>query len=240
MTLQLDPETSTSFIGPPILSSTTIVSSSSQDGSSLPLPSFLTNPVESDDEDTPQPQTPNLSDYQLPTFLLNSAANNTQNIQLSALLSDDLPAASINSSSTTPTLTFIKGRKGGDQACYGGYIYTYDRKKDDGTIYWQCKTRASHSPRCKGRLYTNGKMSVKRHTPHSHEPSERAVLRSTTISNIKYDSSTSTPGNVLRERLISTPVDIKAILPAPHNLKRQIRSYRAKHRIAPSTVLLHQ
>ena len=112
-------------------------------------------------------------------------------------LTDDNPDLAADE----PVLTFIKGRKGGTQACYDGYVYTYDRKKDDGTIYWQCKSRANYTPCCKGRLYTREKTSVKRQTEHCHLPSEREVLRCTAISNIKFSSSTATPGDVLREVL---------------------------------------
>ena len=293
MTTQQNSDSSISSIGNPIMNSTVIARRYNLDDTGLPLPSFLTDPDESDAEDTPQPRIPNLSDYQLPSFLLNTSAATPQSLHISALLSDDTHTAAVvppppvttaaapssplppptppptptspltaalataitttassqptSSSSTTvlsdntvtaanpPVLSFIKGRKGGTQACYGGFVYTYDRRKNDGTIYWQCKSRAAHSPRCTGRLYTQEKASVKRQTPHSHQPSEREVLRSTAISNIKFDSSTTTPANVLRETLATTPADIKAILPAAYLLKKQIRSHRAKQRIAPST-----
>ena len=63
-------------------------------------------------------------------------------------LTDDNP----DHAADEPVLNFIKGRKEGTQACYDGYVYTYNRKKDDGTIYWQCKSRANYTPRRKGRL----------------------------------------------------------------------------------------
>ena len=258
---------STFSVGEPAMNST-VIPQAEQDGVDLPLPSFLVDP----DEENLQPPIPNLSDFHLPSFLLNSSVS----LHISALLSDETSPAVPSSESTTastpsssssrsipqpsadtpsdtqssfptltddnpdlaadePVLTFIKGRKGGTQACYDGYVYTYDRKKDGGTIYWQCKSRANYTPRCKGRLYTRERTSVKRQTEHCHLPSEREVLRCTAISNIKFNSSTATPGNVLREALSTTPSDIKAILPASYLLKKQIRSYRSKLRIAPST-----
>ena len=289
MTSQPTSDTSILSIGDPILNSTAILRDSILDDTGLPFPSFLTNPDESDDEDTSQPTIPNIYDYQLPSFLLSTSTASTQSLHISALRFDDtlaaVPpppvttpaptppptptspltaalAAAITTTASTqatsssssveppiptdpsdssvtaanlPVLTFIKGRRGGTQACYGGFVYTYDRRKDDGTIYWQCKSRAAHSPRCTGRLYTQERASVKRQTPHCHQPSEREVLRSTAISTIKFDSSTATPGNVLREALATIPSDIKAILPAAYLLKKQIRSHRAKQRIAPST-----
>ena len=233
--LSSDDDSSISSIGNnPIMNSTVIARRYNLDDTGLPLPSFLTDPDESDAEDTPQPRIPNLSDYKLPSFLLNTSAATPQSLHISALLSDDTHTAAVvppppvttaatpssplppptppptptspltaalataitttassqptSSSSTTvlsdntvtaanpPVLSFIKGRKGGTQACYGGFVYTYDRRKNDGTIYWQCKSRAAHSPRCTGRLYTQEKASVKRQTPHSHQPSEREVL----------------------------------------------------------------
>lgn len=84
--------------------------------------------------------------------------------------------------------------------------------------------------------HTTERTSVKRQTEHCHMPSEREVLRCTAISNIKFSSSTASPGSVLREVLATTPADIKAILPASYLLKKQIRSYRSKPRNAPSTV----
>ena len=56
------------------MNSTVIARRYNLDDTGLPLPSFLTDPDESDAEDNPQPRIPNLSDYQLPSFLLNTSA----------------------------------------------------------------------------------------------------------------------------------------------------------------------
>ena len=68
-------------------------------------------------------------------------------------------------------------------------------------LRWLRVHLTNYTPRCKGRLYTRERTSVKRQTEHRHLPSEREVLRCTAISNIKFNSSTATPGNVLREAL---------------------------------------
>ena len=88
-------------------------------------------------EDTPgrlSPTVPNLSDYVLPSFLLTSN-------------SPTVPDGSA-SSLPPPELTFIRGRKGSDQACYNGYIYSKDRNRPNGDIYWQCRDRKIYTPSC--------------------------------------------------------------------------------------------
>ena len=49
-------------------------------------------------------------------------------------------------------LSFITGRKGGCNAVYDGHVYTFDRKKDSGVMYWQCKGKRTFQ--CKARLYS--------------------------------------------------------------------------------------
>ena len=44
-------------------------------------------------------------------------------------------------------LSFITERKGHD-----GYVLTFDRKKDSGVMYWQCKGK--RILQCKARLYS--------------------------------------------------------------------------------------
>ena len=46
--------------------------------------------------------------------------------------------------------------------------YTFDRRKPDGTHYWQCRDKKQYTPPCTGRLYTSGKESVKRASDHNH------------------------------------------------------------------------
>ena len=58
MTSQPTSDTSILSIGDPILNSTAILRHSILDDTGLPFPSFLTNPDESDDEDTSQPTIP--------------------------------------------------------------------------------------------------------------------------------------------------------------------------------------
>ena len=49
-------------------------------------------------------------------------------------------------------LSFITGCKGGCNAVYDGHVYTFDRKKDSGVMYWQCKGK--RTLQCKARLYS--------------------------------------------------------------------------------------
>lgn len=72
---------------------------------------------------------------------------------------------------------------------------------------------------------------------HCHPPSHTEVLRSTTISRIKYDTTSSTPGNVVKDRLKETPADVKALLPSSYLLKKSNRRYRNKIQLAPTAPL---
>ena len=49
--------------------------------------------------------------------------------------------------------------------------YTFDRRKPDGTFYWQCRDKNQYTPACTGRLYKLEKESVKRSSDHNHPPS---------------------------------------------------------------------
>ena len=48
-------------------------------------------------------------------------------------------------------LNIITRRKGGCNAVYDGHVYTFDRKKDSGVMYCQCKGK--RALQCKARLY---------------------------------------------------------------------------------------
>ena len=71
--------------------------------------------------------------------------------------------------------------------------------------------------------------------PSTPPPTPTSPLTAALCATIKINSSTASPGNVLREALATITSDIKAILPAAYLLRKQIRSHRAKQRIAPST-----
>ena len=71
--------------------------------------------------------------------------------------------------------------------------------------------------------------------PPTPPPTPTSPLTAALCATIKINSSTASPGNVLREALATITSDIKAILPAAYLLRKQIRSHRAKQRIAPST-----
>ena len=72
---------------------------------------------------------------------------------------DSSTASTLDNSSTfqvPKVLKFIRGRDGGTQSTYGGFVYTFDRKKDSGVHYWQCRERKrqKYTPFCTGRLYS--------------------------------------------------------------------------------------
>ena len=48
-------------------------------------------------------------------------------------------------------LSFITVRKRGCNAVYDGHVYTFERKKDSGVMYWQCKGK--RTLQYKDRLY---------------------------------------------------------------------------------------
>jgi hypothetical protein len=58
------------------------------------------------------------------------------------------------------TLTFTKGRNGGRQAQYGGYIYSSNGKNVmSGNQYWCCKDTRKYDPKC------NALGMLKQHCP---------------------------------------------------------------------------
>ena len=108
-------------------------------------------------------------------------------------------------------LTFITGRKGGCNDVYDGHVYTFDRKKDSGVMYWQCKGKLTLQ--CKTRLYTQEKTSVIRVTEHSHPSSRTHIETVMAVSKIKNDGGTKLPGQVVRDVLFGTSDEVKAALP---------------------------
>ena len=150
-------------------------------------------------------------------------------------ISMDPGPSSSSHDESEPTLSFIQGWKGSDQACYEGYIYSKNRIRPNGDIYWQCRDRKIYTPSCTGRLYTKSKESVIRQTAHNHQPSHTEVLKSAVISSIKYNVTAATPGDVVRDALASAPDDVKAVLPATYLLKKQMRINCKKNQAAQSS-----
>ena len=169
-----------------------------------------------DTDIAPTPPTPNLSDYVLPSFLndhdtaqcdspdpQDQSASSFLNLDDRTVITstpvrlvtptpDSSTASTLDNSSTfqvPKVLKFIRGRNGGTQSTYGGFVYTFDRKKDSGVHYWQCKDHKQYTPFCTGRLYTKGRESVIREKDHNHEPSETGVIKSAAISKVMYDTS---------------------------------------------------
>ena len=144
-----------------------------------------------------------------------------------------------NEGSTTATprepLQFFRGRKGGRCVAYNGYIYTHDRTKADGKEFWQCRDRKKFVPNCVGRLYTRQERVIREKNPSDiHSPSEKECSRSLAVSTMKYDESRSTPAAVVRKVLTTVPTDVKAILPSPENMKKQIRNRRKLTNATPT------
>eukprot|EP00116_Pleurobrachia_bachei_P011172 sb/3471434/ len=71
------------------------------------------------------------------------------------------------------TLTFTKGRNGGRQARYGGYIYMFFQRENvkNGNQYWCCKDNRKYDTKCNARLATNGNTLMSRTGTHCHPAS---------------------------------------------------------------------
>ena len=52
---------------------------------------------------------------------------------------------------------------------------------------------------------------------------------------LKYDVSTASLGDVLRDVRVDAPVDVKSLLPSEYLLKKQIRNNRTKIQSTPSS-----
>ena len=55
-----------------------------------------------------------------------------------------------------------------NQGSYDDFLYSKDRTRHNGDIYWQCRNRKTFIPFCTGRLYTLGKERVRIQTEHNH------------------------------------------------------------------------
>ena len=64
--------------------------------------------------------------------------------------------------------------------------------------------------------------TVKRNPIHCHLPSHTEVLKSTALSNIKFDATTATPGNFLKAVLTTTPADVKVVFPSAYTSSRNV------------------
>lgn len=138
-------------------------------------------------------------------------------------------------------LSFFKGPRGGRNCSYNGHVYSHDRYKvNSDTHYWQCCRRKEFNPQCRSRLYTKGNV-VLRFTPHVHDISYDYVIKSQTLSKIKFSGPpVQTPSSVVSCELLTVPDPIKANLPTLPNLKRTVRRQRAKsYPSAPSSDSFH-
>ena len=98
------------------------------------------------------------------------------------------------------SLKFYTGRRRGQSCSYNGFLYSHNRSKADGHSYWECKSRKSYSPACKGRLTPLGS-TVTKVNPHCHLPSIKDVEAEHILSNIRGDNTAETAGNVVRTSL---------------------------------------
>ena len=133
-----------------------------------------------------------------------------------------------------PSLSFITGRFRSEQACYEGYVYSFDRSMKSGDMYWQCRDAKKYTPRCRARLITVGKDRVRRNPIHNHPPSTLGVLQSAVLSTVSNDNTTESAGNAVRRILSNVPEDVKSELPRFHLMKRRTRYFRKTQRSAPS------
>lgn len=75
----------------------------------------------------------------------------------------------------------LKGKKGGEQIGFNGFLYSHDRKKvlSDGRSrhYWQCVMKGSKKLNCTARLITTADepIGVIKEPSHSHEPDPTQV-----------------------------------------------------------------
>ena len=64
-----------------------------------------------------------------------------------------IPTPDSDSDHIDDTVHLLKGRYGGTQLAYKGYLYTYDRTvPSTETKYWQCIVRKEFNPKCTSRL----------------------------------------------------------------------------------------
>ena len=169
-----------------------------------------------DTDIAPTPPTPNLSDYVLPSFLndhdtAQCDSPDPQDQSASSFLNLDdrtpvrLVTPSTLDSSTASTLDnsptfqvpkvlkFIRGRNGGTQSTYGGFVYTFDRKKvgfTTGSV--NSKDRKQYTPFCTP--FSNNASAAKGETmPSNMQP--KPLIPASAASGTSYLSS----GNSMRK-----------------------------------------
>eukprot|EP00116_Pleurobrachia_bachei_P004041 sb/3464303/ len=137
-----------------------------------------------------------------------------------------------------PVLTFCKGRNGGKQALYNGFIYSFNRKNDkNGNMYWCCKDNRKHMPCCNGRLITNEDTVISVKGTHCHLPSaEKAAAQQilSEIRNVDYKDH-SKPASKVRRMLHEVPDSVVLELPKPKQLRKQVTNQRRLARKVAAT-----
>ena len=134
----------------------------------------------------------------------------------------------------------IIGKKGGEQICLNGYLYTHDRKKtlSDGRInrYWQCIER--RNLKCGARLITTSDdtPSVVKEPEHpKHQPEPTMIDVATVKSRLKEQAtSDEATGSVVRHAYLDMDPAVLANLPTTENMKRSVRRERTKQNHHPT------
>ena len=96
-------------------------------------------------------------------------------------------------------VSFITGRKEGRNAMNIGHVYTFNRKKDSGVMYWQCKGNGPSSARLdyipKRKHPSSGLLSIRTH----HQQLIETLMA---LPKIKNDSSMKDKLSLVRDVLV--------------------------------------
>ena len=166
----------------------------------------------------------------------------------STLLEVEPTETPTTSTATTPdsdsdhiddTVHLLKGRYGGTQLAYKGYLYTYDRTvPSTETKYWQCIVRKEFNPKCTARLIsTSGNFpAIVREPNHVHPPSLDQVTKARLLSDLRADAVTAqdNAGCVVR-RHIDVPDQIIPNIGSKESLKQVVRRKRRKTNQHPTS-----
>ena len=89
------------------------------------------------------------------------------------------------------------------------------------------KERAQYTPKCTGRLHTDGD-TVLRENPHAHPVSPRDTHAAHFVSEVKYSSSTAPPGDEVRTAYLGISDDVKTVIPSTENLRQLNKRQKLK------------
>ena len=139
-------------------------------------------------------------------------------------------------------VSFITGRKGGRNAIYNGHVYTFNRKKDSGVMYWQCNGKWPSSARIdyvpKRKHPSSGLLSIRCSHPSSATHIETLMV----LPKIKNDSNMKDKlsGTCLLDSFINTLVIPYTYALYPFTNRKVVIPYAGErnHHRAISTLLV--